>query len=179
MGAKEHAAIASEYRRLHVKLIGFLLIGENCVFRVLCLILIEVGGVKVSPAVYHKRNRLPGVIRDLKVAVITAQHQNESTRIVDDIREVIEGLKLIGIVVDRIAAARWIFDAYAVVEITSRHVVSQPSADTTVFEARHDGVEAPNLDRGLTTGELRSCFSVNIDHPGSPESKLRRQCAGN
>src|SRR5204862_448234 len=65
---------------------------------------------------------------------------NESTRIVDDIREVIEGLELIGIIVDRIAAARWIFDAYTVVEITSRHVVSQPSADTTVFEARHDSL---------------------------------------
>src|SRR5207245_11415707 len=123
--------------------------------------------------------RLPVISRVLNVGLIAGQRQNESTRIVDEIREVIEGLELIGIIVHRIAAARWIFDAYTVVEITSRHVVSQPSADTTVFEARHDGVEAPNLDRGLTTGELRSCFSVNIDDTGGPEAKLRRERARN
>src|SRR5438477_10262532 len=95
--------------------------------------------------VHHKCSRLPGVIRDLKAAVIAAQHQNESTRIVDDIREIIEGLQLIGIIVDRTPTARLIFDAYTLVAITYGHVVIQQFAVATVIEARHYRIEAPSL----------------------------------
>src|SRR4030095_5438858 len=157
----------------------FLLIRKNSVGRVFCLIFIELGGIEVRPTVHHKRSRLPGIIRDLKVAVIAAQHQNEPTRIIDDIGEVIEVLELIGIVVDWITASRRVFNPDTVVKIAADAVIGQLSSDTAIFEARQDGVEAANLERSFATRELRSGLGMNIDYSGSPEAKLRRERAGN
>ena len=54
-----------------------------------------------------------------------------------------------------IAAARWIFDADAVVEITFRNVVAQLSSHAAVLEALHNRVETTNLDRSFVAGEDR------------------------
>src|ERR1700720_4754361 len=79
---------------------------------------------------------------------------------------------------NRAAAARGIFDAYAIVQITLRDVIAELSGYAAAFEAFQECVETAHVDRGFAAGEGRAGFSVNVDDAGFAKSELRGQRAG-
>src|SRR5262249_20272265 len=99
--------------------------------------------------------------------------------IVDDVRRIPKHSILVGVVVERIGAARWVLDPDTVVQVTPGPIIIQLPFHTAVLKTRHNRVEASTIDRRITLFENGAALRVNVDHPGRSKSKLRRQRAGN
>ena len=78
--------------------------------------------------------------------MVGADEQRHPAGFVDDVREIAEKLVLIGIVVDRAAAARGIFDADAILPIIFREVIAELPHDPAALEALPDRIETSNVD---------------------------------
>ena len=80
---------------------------------------------------------------------------------------------------DRVAASCRIFDPNSAVQIAPAAVVGELAADTPIFEAWHDGIEATHLDGSFAAGKGSAVFGVDIDDPRGTKPELRRQRPGN
>ena len=107
--------------------------------------------------------------------MIIAGQKREPAGVVDDVRQISEFLELIGVVMDRAAAARWILDADPAMQITLRHVVTEFSGNAAALETFHERVEASDIDGSFVADETRAVFGVNIDHAGLTKTELGRQ----
>src|SRR5205823_2868038 len=125
-----------------------------------------------------ERRRLTGIVRNLKIVVIVPGQEGESAGVVDDVRQINEFFELVGVIVDRAAAARWIFDADAVMQITLGDVITEPSGNAAALETFHEGVETSDIDGSLVADERRASLGVNVDHAGLAKTELSRQRAG-
>jgi hypothetical protein len=123
--------------------------------------------------------RLPGIVRNFEITVVTAGQQHESAGVIDNVRRIPNILILIGVVVDRVGAARWVLDPDAIVQITSCPIIIQFPSHTAVLEARPNRVEAPAVNRCVALLENGAILCVNIDYARIAKSKLRRQRASN
>src|SRR5262249_44262463 len=147
--------------------------GENGIGILLDLGLIEVRRVECRSAHDGELRRLPGTVRNFEITVVTAGKQYESAGIVDDVRRIPKHSILVGVVVERIGAARWVLDPDTVVQVTPGPIIIQLPFHTAVLKARHNRVEASTIDRRITLFENGAALRVNVDHPGRSKSKLR------
>src|SRR5205823_7601439 len=122
--------------------------------------------------------RMSGIVRDLEVAVIAAHEKREAARFIKDVGEIAEQFVLIGVVVDRIAAAGRIFNPNAVMQITGRNVGAEFSGHVPELEARLDCVETSHVDGSFACLEGGSALRVDVDYAGVAKTELRRQRAG-
>ena len=110
--------------------------------------------------------------------MIAACEQRNPAGVVDDVGKITENFVLIGVVVDRIAAAGGIFNADAIVQMTRRYVIAEPPDHATALETLHDRVETAHVDGSFVAGEDSAVFCVNIDHTGRAKPELCGQSAG-
>src|SRR5438445_10420843 len=80
---------------------------------------------------------------------------------------------------ERVGAARGIFDPNTVVQITSGDVIIQLPRHTAVLKTRHNGVEASAIDGCVALLENGAALCVNINYARIAKSKLCRQRASN
>ena len=76
------------------------------------------------------------------------------------------------------AAARGIFNADAIVQITFRAEIAELSQHTTVLQAFLDRVETADKQRGFALLKHRAVFGMDVDHAGVTETELCRKRAG-
>ena len=86
---------------------------------------------------------------------------------------------MIGVVVERVGAARGILDPYAVVQVTPGTIIIHLPRHTAVLKTRHDRVEASTIDRCVALLENGAVLRVDIDYASIAKSKLRGQRASN
>ena len=110
--------------------------------------------------------------------MVPAGEERHSARRVKNVRKIAEQFVLIGVVVDRIAAARRIFDADAIVQITHRDVGIELSGHSAVLKARHNRVETSAIHGGFALLKDGAVLRVNVDHASGAKAELRRQRAG-
>ena len=146
VGTKQDRAEAIKYRRLEIKIARLFLISQNLVAVIFRLVLIQLRRIERRSSHVVKRRRLTRIIRNFEIAMVSADEQRHPAGFVDDVREIAEKLVLIGIVVDRAAAARGIFDADAIVQIIFRDVIAELPDDAAALEALPDRVETSDVD---------------------------------
>src|SRR6202008_496382 len=95
------------------------------------------------------------------------------------VRRIPEHSVLIGVVVERIGAARGILDPDAIVQISPGPVIVHLPRYTALLKARLNRVEASTVDRRVALLESGAALCVNIDDACIAESKLRGQRASN
>src|SRR5439155_4572087 len=176
--AKKDRAVPIEDRRLEIEIARFLLVGQNLVGRIFRLVLVELGGIERRPSINRKRRCLTRIIRNLEVAMIPADEQHQSARLVKDVGRIGEQFVLVGIVMDRVAASSRILDADAVVQVIRCDVIVEFPGDTAVFETWHDGIETSAIHRGFALLEDGAVLRVNVDYASRAKAELRRQRAG-
>src|SRR5206468_2188289 len=111
--------------------------------------------------------------------VVAAGEQHESAGIVDNVRRVPKHSILIGVVVERVSAARGILDPDAVVQVTPGDIITRLSSHTAVLKTRHNRVEASAINRCIPLLENGAVLCVDIDYTSIAKSKLRWQRASN
>src|SRR5439155_23099966 len=102
IGPKQDRAIQGEDRRLHIEIINLLLIGKDGICILLDLGLIERSGIEFRSSHVDEFWRLPGIVRNFEITVITAGQQYESAGVIDNVRRIPKHSILIGVVVERV-----------------------------------------------------------------------------
>src|SRR5207245_2236800 len=87
-------------------------------------------------------------------------------------------LELIGVVVDRAAAARGIFNPDAIMQITLGDIITELSGHAAALEAFHEGIETSDVNGSFAADETGARLGVNVDHAGFAKTKLGRKHAG-
>jgi hypothetical protein len=105
--------------------------------------------------------------------VVAAGQQHESAGVIENVRRIPKHPILIGVVVDRVSAARRILNPDAVMQVTRCSVVAQLPGHTAVLKTRHNGVETSAVHGCFALLENGAILRVEIDYAGSAESKLR------
>src|SRR5436189_4256126 len=139
--------------------------------------LIERSGIEFRSSHVRELWRLPGIVRNFEITVITAGQQYESAGVIDNVRRIPKHSILIGVVMERISAARWVLDPDAIVQITPGPIIIQFPSHTAVLKARHIGVEASAIERCVALLESGAVLRVDIDYASIAKSKLCRQSA--
>ena len=153
------------------------MIRQNFVGVIFRLVFVQLRRIEIRSAYVVEHWGLPRVVRNLKIVVIVPGQKREAAGVVDDIRNVSELFELIGVVVDRVAASRRIFNTDAIVQITLGDVITELSGHAAALEAFHKGVETADIDGSFTANETRAVLGVNVDHSGFTKTELGRKRA--
>ena len=106
--------------------------------------------------------------------MIPTHEKGEAAGLIKDVGEIAEQFVLIGIIVDRVAAAGWILDANAAMQITGRDVGAELPGHVPQLEARLDRIETSEVNGRFALLEGGSAFGVDVDDAGVAKTELRR-----
>src|SRR5205823_14959849 len=110
--------------------------------------------------------------------MVSTYEQHQSARRVEDEGRITEQFVLVGIVMNRIAAASRILNADAIVQIVRCDVIVEFPSDAAVLETWHDCVETSAIHGGFALLKDGAVLRVNVDHTGGAKAELRRQSPG-
>src|SRR5207249_3683468 len=147
-------------RCLKTEIAYVLLISQNRVGRVLRLVLVQLCRIKCRSGPNRVDRCQPGSIGNLEIAVVAADQEGQPTRRIENVRNIAEQLVLIRVIMNWIAAARRIFNANAIVQITFVGEIAEFSRHSTVLQAFLDRVETSDIQRSFALLKYRAILGI-------------------
>ncbi|WP_293382355.1 hypothetical protein [Phenylobacterium sp.] len=171
--------IAGEDRGLDGELVGGLQIGDDGVGGALLLVLVELRRREGGDAVQvEAQGRLQaGRVGDLELVLRGPGDQRDAAGVVEDVVEVAEGLVLVGVVVDRGAAAVRALDADVGAGVAAGEEGAVGAGRAAVLDRGLDHPVAAAVDTHLA-GVVEAALGGDVDDAGVADAVLRGQGAG-
>src|SRR6185312_7572794 len=139
---------------------------------------IEIDRVETILSKIGKFRLLARIVRDLVVVVGDAKQEAQAGVVVDQVTDVAEALRLVGVVVDRLPAGRRILDAGVVRQVVAGEEPAPAYGIAPHRRVRVErGVAAAGDAHAAAVAEVAAVLGGDIHHGCGAQPVLRRECA--